>query len=202
MSLKLRDGVTLYFARHGETEANIAKQFSGVKDTQLTPKGREQARDIGTILKRELGAAVSDLDDICSPLQRAKTTMRIAREAAGLPALGYRTDPRLIEIDLGIWDQLTDAQARALDPATYDKRMADKWHVRVPGGENYADVAKRLESFIADIDRDTFAISHGAATRILRGLFAGLSWQEMSSLDETQGVVFCVRRGEVVRFDP
>jgi broad specificity phosphatase PhoE len=80
--------------------------------------------------------------------------------------------------------------------------MADKWHVRVPGGENYADVAKRLESFIADIDRDTFAISHGAATRILRGLFAGLSWQEMSSLDETQGVVFCVRRGEVVRFDP
>ncbi|HWD27651.1 MAG TPA: histidine phosphatase family protein [Rhizomicrobium sp.] len=201
MSLELRDGVTLYFARHGETQANIAKQFSGVKDTPLTDKGRQQAHDIGAILKRELGAA-PDLDYVCSPLQRAKTTMQIAREAAGLPALGYRTDPRLIEIDLGIWDQLTDDEARALDPATYDRRMADKWHVRVPGGENYADVAKRLESFCADLDRDTFAVSHGAATRILRGLFAGLSWKQMSNLDETQGVVFCVRGGEVVRFDP
>ena len=201
MSLALRPGVTLYFARHGETQANIAKQFSGVKDTPLTDNGRKQARDIGEILKRELGPA-PDLDYVSSPLQRAKTTMQIAREAAGLPALGYRTDPRLIEIDLGIWDQLTDDEARTLDPAIFDKRMADKWHVRVPGGENYADVAKRLESFCADLERDTFAISHGAATRILRGLFAGLSWQEMSNLDETQGVVFCVRGGKVVRFDP
>jgi broad specificity phosphatase PhoE len=201
MSLTLKGGVTLYFARHGETQANVAKQFSGVNDTPLTDNGRTQARDIGTILAREMGPA-PDLDYICSPLQRAKTTMQIARAAAGLPPLGYRTDPRLIEIDLGIWDQLTDAQARALDPATYDKRMADKWHVRVPGGENYADVAKRLSCFIAGIERDTFAISHGATTRILRGLFAGLSWQEMSSLDETQGVVFCARGGNVVRFDP
>jgi broad specificity phosphatase PhoE len=201
MSLTLRDGVTLYFARHGETHANVAKQFSGVKDTPLTDKGRQQARAIGAILARELGPA-PDLDYVCSPLQRAKTTMQIAREAAGLPKLGYRTDPRLIEIDLGIWDQLTDAEARALDPAVYDKRMADKWHVRVPGGESYADVAKRLEGFCADLERDTFAISHGAATRILRGLFAGLTWQEMSSLDETQGVVFCARGGKVVRFEP
>jgi broad specificity phosphatase PhoE len=200
-ALSLKPGVTLYFARHGETEANIKKQFSGVKDTPLTPRGREQAAAIGHILARELGPAPA-LDYVCSPLERAKMTMRLAREAAGLPQMGYHTDPRLIEIDLGIWDQLTDNEARALDPALFDKRVADKWHVRVPGGENYADVAKRLESFIADIERDTFAISHGAATRILRGLFAGLSWQAMSSLDETQGVVFRVRGGDVVRFDP
>ena len=55
MSLKLADGITLYFARHGQTEANLAKRFSGEKDTPLTALGREQAAEIGLVLKRELG---------------------------------------------------------------------------------------------------------------------------------------------------
>jgi broad specificity phosphatase PhoE len=201
MALKLRDGLTLYFARHGETEANLKKQFSGVKDTPLTAKGESQARDIGRILVRALGPAPK-LDYIASPLQRAKTTMQIVRETAALPRLGYHTDPRIQEIDLGIWDQLTDAEAKALDPEFFEKRSADKWHVRVPGGENYADVAHRLEEFIADRDRDSFIVSHGATTRILRGLFAGLPWQAMSSLDEPQGVVFRVHDTVVERLDP
>jgi probable phosphoglycerate mutase len=199
--LKLPDGLTLYFARHGETQANVEKRFSGVKDTPLTALGRQQAAAVGAILKRELGAAPG-VDFVCSPLQRAKRTMEIARETMGLTRIGYHTDPRLQEIDLGIWDQLTDDEAKALDPAFFQKRIDDKWHVRVPGGENYADVAKRLESFVTHLEQDTFAISHGAATRILRGLFAGLTWKQMSDLDETQGVVFCVRGGKVERLDP
>ncbi|MEI9993074.1 MAG: histidine phosphatase family protein [Rhizomicrobium sp.] len=200
MALKLPDGITLFFARHGQTEANARHQFSGVKDTPLTPLGEAQARDVGAILARTLGHEPA-LDFVSSPLQRAKTTMQIVRVAAGLPQLGYRTDPRLIEIDLGIWDQLTDDEAKALDPALYERRNADKWHVRVPGGENYADVAKRIGSFVADLATDTFAVSHGATTRILRGLFAGLDWKAMSSLDEPQGCVFRARGGEVVRLD-
>ncbi len=199
--LKLPAGLTLYFARHGETQANVEKRFSGVKDTPLTALGKQQAASLGAILKRELGAAPA-VDFVCSPLQRAKRTMEIARETMGLTRIGYHTDPRLIEIDLGIWDQLTDDEAKALDPAFFQKRFDDKWHVRVPGGENYADVAKRLESFVTHLEQDTFAISHGAATRILRGLFAGLTWKQMSDLDETQGVVFRVRGGSVERLDP
>jgi len=201
MSLTLRDGITLYFARHGQTEANLKKQFSGVKDTPLTDLGRRQARQVGEILLSTLGPSPA-IDFVSSPLQRAKTTMIIVRETLGLPGDGFHTDPRLIEIDLGIWDQLTDGEARALDPSFFDRRTADKWHVRVPEGENYADVAKRIEAFCREMTRDTFIVSHGATTRILRGLFAGMSAAEMSGLDEPQGVVFCARGGEVVRFDP
>jgi probable phosphoglycerate mutase len=73
--------------------------------------------------------------------------------------------------------------------------------VRVPGGENYADVASRAENFVDDLTADTFAVSHGAFTRILRGLFQGLSWEQMSDLDEPQGCLFRVRGSEVVRLD-
>jgi probable phosphoglycerate mutase len=201
MSLELPSGLTLYFARHGQTEANIEKRFSGKKDTPLTPLGRKQAREIGRVLKRKMGIK-PQIACVSSPLARARVTMEIARTELELPAQGYRTEPRIQEIDLGTWDQLTDAQARALDPQLYDRRMNDKWHIRVPQGENYADVAVRATAWVGGLKADTFAVSHGAFTRILRGLILGLDAKAMSDLDEPQGVVFRVTGSQVTRLDP
>jgi probable phosphoglycerate mutase len=199
--LRLRDELTLYFCRHGETEANVEKRFQGLTiDTLLTPKGREQSRAIAELLRRA-EPRFAALDYVSSPLGRARATMEIVLGELGLPGGRYRTDARLQEIDLGEWDGLTDAEARALDPAMFEKRGNDKWNVRVPGGENYADVAARAERWIAGLDTDTFAVSHGAFTRILRGLFQGLSWKAMSDLDETQGVLFCVRGSTATRLE-
>lgn len=193
MSLTLPPGIVLYFCRHGETQANVEKRFQGRgTDTPLTANGREQSRSLGLLLMRD-ACSVADLLFVSSPLQRARTTMEIVLATLGLPVEKFSTDARLQEIDLGLWDGLTDGEARALDPALFDKRGQDKWDVRVPGGENYADVARRAESWIGDLRTDTFAVSHGAFTRILRGLFAGMGWQEMSALDEEQGVLFRVR---------
>jgi probable phosphoglycerate mutase len=202
MPLKLRAGLTFYFCRHGETEANVAKRFQGrTIDTPLTPNGLKQAADIGNILVREAGMR-PDLAFFCSPLPRAQKTMEIIRKEAGLPLVGYMTDARLLEINLGAWDGLTAEEARALDPAVYDRRTGDKWNERVPGGgENYDDVAKRAENFVEDLTANSFAVSHGAFTRILRGLFQGLDWQQMSELDEPQGCLFRARGSEVVRLD-
>jgi broad specificity phosphatase PhoE len=200
MSLRLKSGVTLYFARHGETEANCQKRFSGRMDTPLTDKGRRQARAVGEILDRELGPQ-PPLAFVSSPLERARTTMEIVRVVLDLPPEGYAVDARIAEIDLGTWDQLTDTEARARDPALFDARAADKWHVRVPAGENYAEVATRAADWATSLSGDTFAVSHGALTRVLRGLFLGLDWQGMSALDEPQGVVFRVQDGQVVRLD-
>jgi broad specificity phosphatase PhoE len=85
MALKLRDGLTFYFCRHGETEANVEKRFQGrTIDTPLTPKGLQQAADIAKILGRELGTR-PDLAFFCSPLPRARTTMEIIRAGVVLP---------------------------------------------------------------------------------------------------------------------
>jgi broad specificity phosphatase PhoE len=202
MALSLKPGLTLYFARHGQTEANVQKRFQGwSRDTALTPLGLTQAADVATILKRELGEAPG-IAMVASPLPRARKTMEIVRAGLSLPPEGYATDNRLKEIHLGNWDGLTDEEARAVSPILFSKRGNDKWHVRVPGGENYAEVAARVSDWVAELEHDAFAISHGATTRILRGLLAGLEWQAMSALDEPQGVVFRVRGNEVVRLDP
>ena len=199
--LKLPAGLTLYFCRHGETEANVEKRFQGAMDTPLTARGREQAKQVAATLKR-IAPQYASLAYVSSPFRRARTTMELIREGLGLPPDGYTTDARIQEINLGTWDGRTDDELKAVDPAFFEKRMADKGEIRVPGGENYQDVAKRLESWVGDLKADTFAVSHGAATRILRGLFLELTWNEISDLDERQGVVFRVRDGKLDRFDP
>ena len=200
MALEIKPGITLYFARHGETEANVQHRFQGLNDTPLTPRGRIQAKMLAEIL----AGCLKDRPRphfVCSPLPRTRTTMEIILDALGLPKV-YDTDERLMEINLGAWSGLTDNEARALDPVMWDKRVHDKWNVRVPGGgENYAMVAERLTSWARALDRDTVAISHGAATRILRGLFQGLGWKEMSDLDERQDCVFRYREGELKRLE-
>jgi probable phosphoglycerate mutase len=201
MPLSLKPGITLYFCRHGETEANVERRFQGqTRDTPLTDQGRKQSRGIAALL-REHDPHYPQLDYVCSPLPRARQTMQIVRECLGLSPNAYSTDQRLVEIDLGFWDGLTDTEARARDPAAYVARTADKWAVPVPGGENYAKVAGRCEDWIADMRTDTFAVTHGAFTRVLRGLLQGLTWQQMCSLDETQGILFRVRGNTVERFE-
>ncbi|MFL6688940.1 MAG: histidine phosphatase family protein [Alphaproteobacteria bacterium] len=199
MALSIQSGIVLYFCRHGETQANLEKRFQGHgTDTPLTPKGREQSRALALLLMRD-EPDLTNLSFRSSPLLRARTTMEIVLETLGLPVDRFSTDARLQEIDLGLWDGLTDSEARALDPAMFERRGDDKWNVRVPGGENYADVAKRAEKWASELHGDTFAVSHGAFTRILRGLFSGMNGQQMSDLDEEQGVLFRVRDGVVTR---
>ena len=200
MRLQLKDGITLYLARHGETQANRDKRFSGRKDTPLTDTGRTQALAVGEILLREVGPR-PPLEFVSSPLRRARTTMDMVLTVLDLPRGDYATDARIEEINLGAWDQLTEAEARAQDPVMFAARAADKWDVRVPEGENYADVASRAMDWATSLTRDTFAVSHGALIRILRGLFLGLDWRGMSDLDEPQGVVFRVREDQVARLD-
>jgi probable phosphoglycerate mutase len=200
MALELKPGVTLYFSRHGETIANVERRFQGRNDTPLTEHGLIQARMLAAILAPCLAGGETP-HFVCSPLPRARKTMDIILDTLGLPRI-YDTDERLMEIDLGAWSGLTDDEARALDPQMWERRIHDKWNVRVPGGgENYAMVAQRLKAWAAELDSDTVAISHGAATRILRGLFLGLSWEEMSALDERQDCVFRYGDGKLTRLE-
>src|SRR5258707_44627 len=112
MALELRRGLTLYFARHGQTRANLEGRFQGrTLDTPLTLLGEQQARAVGAIMQREVGD-LSRLLRVSSPLLRARTTMSIVLRVCGLPVDAFSVEKRIVEIDLGDWDGLTKAEAR------------------------------------------------------------------------------------------
>ena len=81
----------VFVIRHGESETNQDKRWTGWLDVPLTEKGRADAA-----LAREALAKVKFDKIYASDLVRAKCTAEIA-----LPSCTYETTPQLREINLG-----------------------------------------------------------------------------------------------------
>jgi probable phosphoglycerate mutase len=64
----LKEGITLYFVRHGETDWNAVRRYQGQTDTPLNDKGRAQAARNGCELGRILGSGSQNFDFVASPL--------------------------------------------------------------------------------------------------------------------------------------
>ena len=110
----------LIFLRHGETAYNAENRLQGQLDIPLNARGREQARAVGRTLAARIGPEIDRLEAadafIASPLERARETMEIARDAMGLPPGRYALDPVLKEISFGAWEGLTWPEIEARDP--------------------------------------------------------------------------------------
>jgi probable phosphoglycerate mutase len=189
----------VYVTRHGETAFNAQGRYQGARDdSPLTIRGRQHAFDVALLL-RDVVNGGKPPHFVTSPLGRATTTTQLILQTLSLPEDSYTTDFRIREIDLGDWSGRVIETLKVSDATNWQKRETDKWNIPVPGGESYADVAKRAADWFASLTGPTVAISHGGFGRILRGLYKGLSWQEMSALDEPYGTIFCFQNGKIAR---
>lgn len=191
----LRDGLTVYFLRHGETDWNAVQRYQGQTDIPLNAKGRGQAARNGRTLGNHLGASAAALDYVASPLSRASETMLIARAEMGLEADAFRRDERLKEQHYGHWEgQLWDELPRT-DPEGYGARLRDKWGWCPNGGESYRMLSARIGGWLAGVERDTVVASHGAVSRALRGLVLGIEGPSVTELEVPQDKVLILQRG-------
>ncbi|MGD9867894.1 MAG: histidine phosphatase family protein [Hyphomicrobiales bacterium] len=158
----------IYLIRHGQTDWNAAERLQGQSDTPLNDKGRAQAKRNGEVLRGLLGDPAA-FDYVSSPLMRTRHTMEIVRGELGLPAEGYRTEPRIMEINFGSWQGSTWDELRSKDAAVMEARFADPWNTVAPGagGESFAMVQARTLEWLEEIDRDTVAVAHGGIHRVI-----------------------------------
>lgn len=135
--------VRLVLLRHAETEANRARLIQGQDDSPLTPEGIATTRLLSEKL-RGLGLPEAPATWHCSPLPRARETLRRVREAleAGGPV---RYDPRLMEIDFG---ELTGRPVLEVLPII--QRHKRNPALAYPGGESGADLKGRVLDFLAE----------------------------------------------------
>ena len=193
----------VYYIRHGETDWNVAGRLQGQRDISLNARGREQAVHCAHILRdlfARTGRDTSELDFVSSPLRRARETIELARQSLGLPAAGYRIEPRLAEIAFGAWEGFTIAQLHTRDPQRIAAREHDKWHFVPPGGESYQAVSVRVSAWYESLERDTVAVAHGGTAR---GLIAYLGIERPAAaplVDIAQGVVYVFEGGRLARF--
>lgn len=156
---------TLFFVRHGESEANAAHRFSGRTDSPLTERGRQQAETVADAL-----ADVAFDRIVATPLSRSlDTALAIARRRK----MPVDVEAGLIEIDVG------DRTGASFDEVRGLPGWRDDGFVAWPGGETLEQVLERALAAVRRIVRDApdgtvLVIGHGGVTRILVSHYLGI----------------------------
>ena len=152
----------IYFARHGESQANLLREVSnrGLRHG-LTRQGREQAV---ALAQRLQGLSVTCI--YSSPVLRAIETSVIL---ANRLDLDYQVVDALREYDCGIVEGRSDQAAWQLWRELFDAWVAHKrWEQRIEGGESFYDIQARFVPFIdglvsqyGDTEARIACVSHG-----------------------------------------
>jgi probable phosphoglycerate mutase len=177
----------LFAMRHGETRWNAEGRFQGRSDHSLALSGRRQAKENGGKLKahvEHLGLEPSGIAAYASPLRRARETIGAVVAQMGIPASRINIDARLAEASFGHWEGMTTLEVKESFPAERRLRKADRWNFSSHGGDSYADLARRMESFLADLDpeKPALVVSHAGNIRVMAGILAGLTGEEATAL--------------------
>ena len=127
----------LLLFRHGETDHNAERLALGRQDVPLNERGRAQAQAIA----RAYGDGSGITAIYASPLQRAVSTATPLAQALGLVV---RTEPALIEMDIGQLEEMSFPDVREQYPDFARRWLSDECADAVmPGGESLRQVQER-----------------------------------------------------------
>lgn len=188
----------VYVLRHGETEWNAAHRMQGWLNSALTDRGIAQAKQQAAVLGR---CDLSGFDAVTSPLGRCIHTAALA-VAPHKPEI--RTDPRLKEIHVGVWQGQVRDDLPGYDAAMDGPDGPLALYGSAPGGETYADLAERCQSFLTDLAGPTIIVTHGITSRMLRTLLLGHAPDDLATLTALpggQGVVYHIVEKRQIRLD-
>jgi broad specificity phosphatase PhoE len=191
----------IYLLRHGETVWNRTRRLQGHRDSPLSETGIAQIEAIGRFLRH----AIDDPGTfriVSSPLGRAWQSAVIVARALGHDADGIAAESRLMEMAFGAWEGMTTAEVERADPGVWGRRKPDVWDFRPPGGESYADLAARVAPWLRSLGNDDrlIVVCHGGTSRVMRGLYAGLTPEKTVVLSKAQDQVYLLAQGRIDTF--
>ncbi|HEY2476214.1 MAG TPA: histidine phosphatase family protein [Candidatus Cybelea sp.] len=173
----------LTLIRHGPTEWNASRRFQGRTNLPLSRIGRAHARAVAAALRDDAIERIYSSD-----LLRALETAHIVGEPHGAQVLA---DERLREFDFGTWEGLTWSEIVAANPQLYGLGSAAAKQYAPEGGESFAQVCKRVSSFLDDLRAQNLeravVVTHAGP---LHAIFAVLDLARSGPLDEHLSLSF------------
>ncbi|KQQ47949.1 phosphoglyceromutase [Methylobacterium sp. Leaf125] len=182
----------LVLARHGQSEWNLKKLFTGWRDPELTDLGVEEARNAGRWLKEQgYGFDVA----FTSNLKRAQRTCALILEEMGLEGVETIRNEALNERDYGDLSGLNkdDARERWGDAQVHQWRRS--YDVPPPGGESLKDTAARVLPYYIQFilprvmaGERVLVAAHGNSLRALVMVLDGMTTKTIASLEIATGI--------------
>lgn len=155
---------TIILVRHGESETNLTKAFTGQLDINLTEVGREQARRMAEYLD------LYKIDVVySSTLKRAFDTAQAIVKRQKCPII---EESAFCEINAGKWHGMKFDDISSTYPDTYKEWKENIGKAHPDGGEScqelYNRVTSHFESIINESVEETIAIvSHATPIRMI-----------------------------------
>jgi probable phosphoglycerate mutase len=192
----------LYMLRHGETAWNTERRMQGTRNSDLTERGRAQARAMGRTLKAELEREPGATIFLRSPLGRARETSEIVGREIGILPTAWRDDIRLAELAYGEWEGFSWKEIEVTHPTALADWRADPHGYCPPGGETHDALRERSLAVLREIaasNTRTVVVSHGVSGAVVRGLNLGLDARAMFVLEKPQDAFFRLLAGSEER---
>lgn len=166
----------LYITRHGETEWNIERRIQGWQDSNLTPKGVENAKALGNWLK--------DVDFTCIYSSSSKRTIHTAELIRGDRDIRIVPDDDLREMNLGDWEGKTLEEVEKVDKQGR-KAFVEMPHLYIPkSGESYFQVRDRVVAVLEKIvnenkDGNVLIVTHAVIVKTIMSFFKGFPVEKL-----------------------
>lgn len=188
--------IKIYIARHGETTWNAEGRIQGWSDPDLSPLGYTQSLALFEHLKdRPLRAVYS------SDLQRSYLTAQPIAQHLGLPIL---RQTELKEIGFGILEGKNLFHFDEELKNQWNRFKDDRFSYRIPGAENYTDVALRLKPFMEKIlqqheGEEILIVGHRVVNRLLIGMFLDIPLEKTLKIEQTNDCLYLIERNGEAR---
>jgi isoleucyl-tRNA synthetase len=166
---------TYYVMRHGEAENNTLRVLSALATNKhrLTDNGKKQVEISAKKLAKELKDQKIDII-FASPFLRTQETANIVAKHIGYKISEIKTESKIGEWNTGIWNE------KSIDDFVKEfKHDISRFNKKPQNGETYADVRKRIVSFVYDLEtkyqgKNILIVTHEAPAFLLRTFTEGL----------------------------
>ncbi len=168
-------------------------RIQGRSDPGLSPKGEQQSLALLEQLKDRSLAAI-----YTSSLQRSILT---AQPVANQFSLPIRKESELDEIAFGILEGRNLYQFDEVTKSEWERFKDDRFNYRIPGAENYTDVANRIKPFIEKTLREhegeeVLIVGHRVVNRLLIGMLMEYPLEWVLKIEQTHDCLYLIQRNE------
>ncbi len=188
--------IKIYIARHGETTWNVEGRIQGRSDPELSLKGQQQSLALLEHLKRQSLSTI-----YTSSLQRSILTAQPVANHFGLP---IRQESDLDEIAFGVLEGRNLYQFDEVTKTEWERFKDDRFNYRIPGAENYTDVANRIKPFIERIlqnheSQEILIVGHRVVNRLLIGMLMGFPLEWVLKIEQTNDCLYLIQKNDEVK---